>query len=86
MEGWKEREAKRSPPSTARTHKRRSLSPPSGKVRATMNDTLMRHGAILRAVPRYPRRIDAPTLHAKLGDLGMSVSLRTIQRLISSSI
>jgi len=51
-----------------------------------MNDTLMRHGAILRAVPRYPRRIDAPTLHAKLGDLGMSVSLRTIQRLISSSI
>lgn len=45
-----------------------------------MNDTLMRQWAMLRAIPRYPRRIDAPTIHARLGDLGMVVSLRTVQR------
>lgn len=45
-----------------------------------MNDTLMRQWAMLRAIPRYPRRIDAPALHAKLADLGMAVSLRTVQR------
>jgi predicted DNA-binding transcriptional regulator YafY len=45
-----------------------------------MNDTLMRHWAMLRAMPRHPRRVDAPTLHAKLGELGMAVTLRTVQR------
>jgi predicted DNA-binding transcriptional regulator YafY len=45
-----------------------------------MNDTLMRQWAILRAIPRHPRRVDAPTIHVRLGDLGMVVSLRTVQR------
>jgi predicted DNA-binding transcriptional regulator YafY len=45
-----------------------------------MNDTLMRQWAMLRSIPRYPRRIDAPTIHARLADLGMVVSLRTVQR------
>ena len=45
-----------------------------------MNDTLMRQWMMLRAIPRHPRRIDAPTIHAMLGDWGISVSLRTIQR------
>lgn len=45
-----------------------------------MNDTLMRQWMILRAIPRHPRRIDAPTIHAMLDDWGISVSLRTIQR------
>ena len=45
-----------------------------------MNDTLMRQWAMLRAIPRHPRRIDAPTIHVRLRDLGMEVSLRTVQR------
>lgn len=45
-----------------------------------MNDTLMRQWAMLRAIPRHPRRIDAPTIHGRLRDLGMEVSLRTVQR------
>lgn len=45
-----------------------------------MNNTLMRQWAMLRAIPRHPRRIDAPSIHARLGDLGMNVSLRTVQR------
>ncbi len=45
-----------------------------------MNDTLMRQWAMLRAIPRHPRRVDAPTIHARLSDLGMVVSLRTVQR------
>lgn len=45
-----------------------------------MNDTLMRQWAMLRAIPRHPRRVDAPTIHARLKDLGMVVSLRTVQR------
>jgi predicted DNA-binding transcriptional regulator YafY len=45
-----------------------------------MNDTLMRQWAMLRAIPRHPRRVDAPTIHARLNDLGMVVSLRTVQR------
>ena len=45
-----------------------------------MNDTLMRQWAMLRAIPRHPRRIDAPTIHGRLRDLGMQVSLRTVQR------
>ena len=45
-----------------------------------MNDTLMRQWAMLRAIPRHPRRVDAPTIHARLRDQGMVVSLRTVQR------
>lgn len=45
-----------------------------------MNDTLMRQWAMLRTIPRHPRRVDAPTIHARLSDLGMVVSLRTVQR------
>jgi predicted DNA-binding transcriptional regulator YafY len=45
-----------------------------------MNDSLMRQWVMLRAIPRHPRRVDAPTIHAKLSDLGMIVSLRTVQR------
>ena len=29
-----------------------------------MNDTLMRQWAMLRAIPRHPRRVDAPSIHA----------------------
>ena len=45
-----------------------------------MNDTLMRQWAMLRAIPRHPQRVDAQTIHARLGDLGIRVSLRTVQR------
>lgn len=45
-----------------------------------MNDTLMRQWAMLRAIPRHPRRVDTPTIHARLRDQGMVVSLRTVQR------
>lgn len=45
-----------------------------------MNDTLMRQWAMLRAIPRHPQRVDAPTIHARLKDLGMVVTLRTVQR------
>lgn len=45
-----------------------------------MNDTLIRQWAMLRAIPRHPRRVDASTIHARLSDLGMAVSLRTVQR------
>lgn len=45
-----------------------------------MNDTLMRQWAMLRAIPRHPRRVDAPTIHARMRDQGMVVSLRTVQR------
>ena len=49
-----------------------------------MNDTLMRQWAMLRGIPRHPRRVDAPTLHARLTDLGMVVTLRTVQRDLNS--
>lgn len=45
-----------------------------------MSDTLIRQWAMLRAIPRHPRRVDAPTIHARLRDQGMVVSLRTVQR------
>ena len=45
-----------------------------------MNDTLIRQWAMLRAIPRHPRRVDAPTIHTRLHDQGMVVSLRTVQR------
>ncbi len=45
-----------------------------------MSDTLIRQWAMLRTIPRFPKRIDAKTIHTRLEDLGMSVSLRTVQR------
>jgi predicted DNA-binding transcriptional regulator YafY len=45
-----------------------------------MNDTLMRQWAMLKAIPRYPRRVDASTIHGQLCALGMNVTLRTVQR------
>ena len=49
-----------------------------------MNDTLMRQWAMMRTIPRHPRRVDAPTIHQRLSDLGMNVSLRTVQRDLNS--
>jgi predicted DNA-binding transcriptional regulator YafY len=49
-----------------------------------MNDTLLRQWSMLRAIPRYPKRIDAPTIHARLAENGMVVSLRTVQRDLNS--
>lgn len=49
-----------------------------------MNDTLMRQWTMLRTIPRHPRRVDAPTIHARLADLGMNVTLRTVQRDLNS--
>lgn len=45
-----------------------------------MNDTLVRQWAMLRQIPRHPRRIDAQTMKVRLENQGMDVSLRTIQR------
>lgn len=45
-----------------------------------MNDTLLRQWAMLRQIPRHPRRIDAHTMKVRLENQGMEVSLRTIQR------
>lgn len=45
-----------------------------------MKETLMRQWAILRAVPRYPRRVDAPSIRGQLAERGMNVTLRTVQR------
>lgn len=45
-----------------------------------MKETLMRQWAILRAVPRHPRRLDAPSIRAQLADRGIDVTLRTVQR------
>ena len=49
-----------------------------------MNDTLMRQWAMLRLIPRHPRRIDTPTIHNHLIGQGMTVSLRTVQRDLNS--
>jgi predicted DNA-binding transcriptional regulator YafY len=49
-----------------------------------MNDTLLRQWAMLRLIPRFPRRIDTPTIHSQLLGQGMTVSLRTVQRDLSS--
>jgi len=45
-----------------------------------MNDTLVRQWAMLRAIPRHPQRVDAQTIHTRLEDLGIKVTLRTVQR------
>ena len=49
-----------------------------------MNDTLLRQWAMLRLIPRYPRRIDAPAIHKHLAAQGMYVTLRTVQRDLAS--
>jgi predicted DNA-binding transcriptional regulator YafY len=49
-----------------------------------MNDTLLRQWAMLRLIPRFPRRIDTPTLHSQLLGQGVTVSLRTVQRDLNS--
>ena len=49
-----------------------------------MNDTLMRQWAMLRLIPRFPRRIDTPTIHSQLLGQGTAVSLRTVQRDLNS--
>lgn len=43
-------------------------------------DTLDRHLAMLRQIPRSPRRIDTVTLRDTLKTMGYEVTLRTIQR------
>ena len=43
-------------------------------------DTLLRQWHLLRAIPRYPRRIGVPELHSLLETAGFSVTVRTLQR------
>ncbi|NMM36000.1 MAG: WYL domain-containing protein [Glaciimonas sp.] len=43
-------------------------------------ETLLRQLAMLRLLPRYPRKIDTRSLHDELNRLGYVVTLRTIQR------
>lgn len=45
-----------------------------------MDYTLIRQWAVLRMIPRQPRRIDAPSIHRKLEAIGIYVTLRTVQR------
>jgi len=45
-----------------------------------MDYTLIRQWAVLRMIPRHPRRIDAPSIHKKLESMGIYVTLRTVQR------
>lgn len=45
-----------------------------------MNDTMIRQWALLRMLPRHPRRIDTASIHKQLAQHGIYVSLRTIQR------
>lgn len=43
-------------------------------------DALDRTLAMLRHIPRYPRRVDTVSLRDRLAGMGYVVSLRTIQR------
>lgn len=43
-------------------------------------ETLLRQWAMLRLIPRHPRRIDSGTLQSELQKLGYDMTLRTIQR------
>lgn len=45
-----------------------------------MNDTLLRQWAMLRHIPRHPRKIDTACLQAKLAEGGYTVTRRSIQR------
>jgi len=52
-----------------------------------MNETLIRHWAMLKRIPRSPHKITASQLHDHLDRLGMVTTIRTIQRdLISLSL
>jgi hypothetical protein len=46
----------------------------------TAADTLLRHWALLRKIPRYPQTKTASALHRALAEEGYSVELRTVQR------
>ena len=43
-------------------------------------ETLLRQWAMLRLIPRHPRRIDSGKLQSELEKLGYEITLRTIQR------
>lgn len=43
-------------------------------------DALLRHWAMLRLIPRHPRRIDTNRIRDELERLGYSITLRSIQR------
>ena len=45
-----------------------------------MTDTLLRQWAMLRFIPRHPRKVDTATLQDKLAKAGHDINLRTIQR------
>ena len=45
-----------------------------------MADPLLRHWAMLRLVPRAPRKVDSASLQAALGERGFEVDRRSIQR------
>jgi len=45
-----------------------------------MDNTIIRQWALLRMIPRHPRRIDAPGIHSRLEAMGIYVTLRTVQR------
>ncbi|MEW5824049.1 MAG: hypothetical protein AB1766_06835 [Pseudomonadota bacterium] len=45
-----------------------------------MSETLLRQWAMLRFIPRAPRRIDTKTLQDKLSAAGYDINLRSIQR------
>ena len=45
-----------------------------------MTDTLLRQWAMLRFIPRFPRRVDTTKLQYELAKAGHDINLRTIQR------
>lgn len=45
-----------------------------------MSDTLLRQWAMLRLIPRYPRKVDSVKLQNDLARAGHDINLRTIQR------
>lgn len=45
-----------------------------------MSDTLLRQWAMLRFIPRYPRKVDTVTLQSNLARSGYDINLRSIQR------
>lgn len=45
-----------------------------------MNDTLLRHWAMLRLIPRYPGKIATAEIKSKLSTAGHDITLRSIQR------
>lgn len=47
---------------------------------ADSNDTIYRHWYILQWIPRYPRKVDAATLHRRLEERGFKVTVRSVQR------